>query len=504
MSLAYTQGAVLHGVTATAITVEVDISSGLPAIGIVGLPGASVNEARWRVRTAVRNSGFPWPDGRVTFSLSPAEVPKHGSGMDLPMAMAVIIGQDRVRPTVDNLAFIGELGLDGSVHRVRGALAMLLTLVDAGASTVVVPAGNASECAVVRGVTVLPVGHLRAACAASVGDFSQTVEPHRSRERVQISPDLNLADVVGQGPAKYALEVAAAGGHHIWLTGIPGVGKTMLAERLPGLLPDLTEEQSREVTVLHSVAGVIPDALVTRPPWQSPHHSSTASAIIGSVRGSQVMPGAATLAHHGVLFMDEAPEFHRDALEAMRQSMESGVVHLHRAQWSGKLPARAQVVFASNPCKCGMANAIDGVCGCPTVASSNYRARISGPLRSRIDITVKLDSHISDVSTDPVREDSLIVRNRVIAARQAATQRMASLGISSNAHISPANLEGPLALPLAARTLIRKAGLPGMRAQHRAMRVAWTVADLRGGSEPDRADAERALALVAPAEGFAV
>lgn len=502
MSLAYTQGAVLHGVTATAITVEVDISSGLPAIGIVGLPGASVNEARWRVRTAVRNSGFPWPDSRVTFSLSPAEVPKHGSGMDLPMAMAVIIGQDRVRPTVDNLAFIGELGLDGSVHRVRGALAMLLSLIDAGASTVVVPVGNATECAVVRGVTVLPVSHLRAACAVSVGDFSQAEQPQRSMEQGHPGQDLNLADVVGQDPAKYALEVAAAGGHHIWLTGIPGVGKTMLAERLPGILPDLTEEQSREVTVLHSVAGVIPDALVTRPPWQSPHHTSSASAIIGSVRGSQVVPGAATLAHHGVLFMDEAPEFHRDALEAMRQSMESGVVHLHRAQWSGKLPARAQVVFASNPCKCGMANAVDGMCDCVRGAARQYQARISGPLRSRIDITVKLDAHIADVWTDSAREDSLTVRNRVIAARQVASRRMAGLGISSNAHISPASLEGPLALPLAARAEIRKAGLPGMRAQHRAMRVAWTVADLRGGLAPDRADAERAIALVAPAQGL--
>lgn len=503
MSLAYTKGAVLHGVTAAAITVEVDISSGLPAIGIVGLPGASVNEARWRVRTAVRNSGFPWPDARVTFSLSPAEVPKHGSGMDLPMAMAVIIGQDRVRPTVENIAFIGELGLDGSVHRVRGALAMLLTLVDAGANTVVVPAGNASECAVVRGVTVLPVGHLRAACAASVGDFSLIELSQQSVEQALPSQDLNLSDVVGQEPAKFAMEVAAAGGHHIWLTGNPGVGKTMLAERLPGILPDLTEEQSREVTVLHSIAGAIPDALVTRPPWQSPHHSSSASAIIGSVRGSQVVPGAATLAHHGVLFLDEAPEFHRDALEAMRQSMESGVVHLHRAQWSGKLPARAQVVFASNPCKCGMANAIDGVCDCPPVASSNYRARISGPLRSRIDITVTLDSQISDLGSNPSREDSHSVRNRVIAARQVASRRMADLGISCNAQVSPANLEDTLALPLAARTVIRKAGLPGMRAQHRAMRVAWTVADLRGGSAPDRADAELAIALVAPAEGLA-
>lgn len=503
MSLAYTQGAVLHGVTATAITVEVDISSGLPAIGIVGLPGASVNEARWRVRTAVRNSGFPWPDARVTFSLSPAEVPKQGSGMDLPMAMAVIIGQDRVRPSVDNLAFIGELGLDGSVHRVRGALAMLLTLIDAGARTVVIPAGNASECAVVRGVTVLAVNHLRAACAVSVGDFSQAEEPELGVQQAQPCQDLNLADVVGQQPAKYALEVAAAGGHHIWLTGIPGVGKTMLAERLPSILPDLTEEQSREVTVLHSVAGVISDALVTRPPWQSPHHSSSASAIIGSVRGSQVMPGAATLAHHGVLFMDEAPEFHRDALEAMRQSMESGVVHLHRAQWSGKLPARSQVVFASNPCKCGMANHIDGLCDCPQVAARQYQARISGPLRSRIDITVKLDSQISGIGIDPVREDSITVRNRVIAARQLALQRMAGLGISCNAHISPANLEDAFALPLGARTVIRKAGLPGMRAQHRAMRVAWTVADLRGGAAPGPDDAEVAISLVAPTQGLA-
>lgn len=503
MSLAYTKGAVLHGVTAAAITVEVDISSGLPAIGIVGLPGASVNEARWRVRTAVRNSGFTWPDARVTFSLSPAEVPKHGSGLDLPMAMAVIIGQDKVRPTVANLAFIGELGLDGSVHRVRGALAMLLTLVEAGASAVVVPAGNARECSLVRGVTVLPVGHLRDACAASVGDFS-LVESHSAHaESTRSEQELDIADVVGQEPAKYALEVAAAGGHHIWLTGIPGIGKTMLAERLPSILPDLTEAQSREVTVLHSVAGVISDALVTRPPWQAPHHSSSASAIIGSVRGAQVHPGAATLAHHGVLFLDEAPEFHRDALEAMRQSMESGVVHLHRAQWSGKLPARAQVVFASNPCKCGMANTLSGVCTCPQQAASHYRARISGPLRSRIDITVQMDARISEPHPHDVREASQLVRNRVIAAREAAAKRMSHLGIPSNAHISPAHLEGALALPHAVRSVIRSAGLPGMRAQHRAMRVAWTVADLRGGAAPNKVDAERAIALVAPAEGFA-
>jgi magnesium chelatase family protein len=503
VSLAYTRGAVLHGVAAAAISVEVDISSGLPAIGIVGLPGASVNEARWRVRTAVRNSGFAWPDARVTFSLSPAEVPKHGSGLDLPMAMAVIIGQDRIRPTVENLAFIGELGLDGSVHRVRGALAMLLSLVDAGASTVVVPAGNARECSLVRGVTVLPVGHLRAACAASVGDLSLVEFHGPGTDSTHIDQELNLADVVGQEPAKYALEVAAAGGHHIWLTGVPGVGKTMLAERLPSILPDLTESQSREVTVLHSVAGAIPDALVSRPPWQAPHHSSSASAIIGSVRGAQVHPGAATLAHHGVLFLDEAPEFHRDALEAMRQSMESGVVHLHRAQWSGKLPARAQVVFASNPCKCGAANAIDGACNCPQQVARQYRARISGPLRSRIDITVQMDAIISDLQPDHVREDSQLVRHRVTAAREAAAQRMLSLGIACNAHISPAALEGSLALPPAARAVIRSAGLPGMRAQHRAMRVAWTITDLRGGEAPSKVDAQRAIALVAPAEGFA-
>lgn len=503
MSLAYTQGAVLHGVTATAITVEVDISSGLPSIGIVGLPGASVNEARWRVRTAVRNSGFPWPEARVTFSLSPAEVPKHGSGMDLPMAMAVIIGQDRVRPTVGNLAFIGELGLDGSVHRVRGALAMVLTLVDAGVNTVVVPTGNARECAAVRGVSVLAVGHLRAACAVAMGDFSVAEEPRSTTEAIRVGEELDLADVVGQEPAKFALEVAAAGGHHIWLTGIPGVGKTMLAERLPSILPNLTDQQSREVTVLHSVAGLIPDALVTRPPWQAPHHSSSASAIIGSVRGAQVVPGAATLAHHGVLFLDEAPEFHRDALEAMRQSMESGVVHLHRAQWSGKLPARAQVVFASNPCKCGMANAVHGVCDCSPQASRHYRARISGPLRSRIDITVQLDSRLVAPHADHIRESSRLVRDRVIAARHAAAARLSGLGIASNAHISPAALEGALALPPGARSVIRSAGLPGMRAQHRAMRVAWSLADLRGGSAPDRIDAERAIALVAPPEGIA-
>ena len=354
MALASVHGLVLSGVSGQLVRVEVDVAQGLPTVGVVGLPDASVGESRWRARSALASIGAAWPNRRVTISLSPAEVRKVGAGLDLPIAVAVLKASDQL-PDVDlgDIAFVGELGLDGQVRPARGALACALAARRAGIGRIVVAPSCAREVALLTGLGVVPAGHLATVVAVLREGSDGDPLPAQQDPDEAAASTADLRDVRGHLHARFALEVAAAGQHHLAMVGPPGVGKTLLAERLPGLLPDLEGEAVVEVAAIHSVAAVPrPAGTQARPPYRAPHHSASSAALLGTVHGYRVSPGAVTLAHRGVLFMDEAPEFSRPSLEGLRQPLESGVVSINRSGWSGVLPGRFQLVLAANPCPC--------------------------------------------------------------------------------------------------------------------------------------------------------
>lgn len=499
MGLARSRGAVLDGVSGVPVDIEVHVGPGLPSIGIVGLPGASVNEARWRIRSAVQNSGFTWPDRRITVSLSPAELPKHGAGLDLPMAVAILVAQGGIRgDALSTLAFIGELALDGSVHPVRGALALAVGLTQHGVSRIVVPMGNLSECSVLPGVDVFAVD--------SLADTVEVLSGSRAPVRVTQAPadvseeSLDLSDVVGQSHARWALEIAATGRHHMLVVGSPGVGKTMLVERLPGLLPDLDDAASREVTAIHSIAGLPGAHLVRRPPLQAPHCSASAAAILGTIRRAGAIPGAVTLAHRGVLFLDEAPEFHRDVIEGLRQPLESRSVSLHRAGWVGTLPADVQMVLAANPCPCGYFNDASGErCTCGSLKVRSYQSRLSGALRSRIDIGVYVSSGTG--SRGGVGEGTETVRGRVAEARRRSARRLGRYGLELNSQVPGRILEKELDCGPDVHRELDRLRSRGLRGVHRALRVAWSIADLRAHARPSGDDLAQAVELYSAAQG---
>lgn len=502
MGLARSRGVVLDGVAGVPVDIEVHVGPGLPSVGIVGLPGASVNEARWRIRSAVQNSGYAWPDSRVTISLSPAELPKHGAGLDLPMAVAILAAQGGIpRRALTSTALIGELALDGSVHPVRGALALAVGVVPRGSRSVVVPVGNLAECSVLAGVDVFAVDSLRGAIRVLSGEESPVGVcdvPQQAEDET-----LDFADVVGQSAARWAVEVAAAGRHHVLLTGSPGIGKTMIAERLPGLLPDLAHEAAREVTAIHSVAGLTHTSLVRRPPVQSPHCSASAAAILGTTRRSGAVPGAVTLAHRGVLFLDEAPEFHRDVIEGLRQPLESRCVSLHRAGWVGTLPADVQVVLAANPCPCGYFNdPAEERCTCGSLKVRSYQARVSGAVRSRIDIGVHMTAQ-GRVPMVTGTEGTATVRDRVAEARERAAFRLRPFGCEVNALVPGRVLEEDLGIEEVVSNEIDRLRTRGLRGAHRALRVAWSIADLRGHASPTLDDVDDAISLYTAAQAGA-
>ncbi|MEV6011173.1 YifB family Mg chelatase-like AAA ATPase [Streptomyces sp. NPDC051976] len=522
MGFARTCSVALVGVEGVVVEVQADLEPGLAAFALVGLPDKSLTESRDRVRAAIVNSGETWPQKKLTVGLSPASVPKGGSGFDLAVACAVLAANDRIAPrSIADLMMIGELGLDGRVRPVRGVLPAVLAAADAGYRHVVVPDRTTAEAALVPGVSVLGVRSLRQLVAVLNDELAPEEEEDALPGEGRPDPILagltvpgggvgtgavfhdqipDMADVSGQHTARRALEISAAGGHHLYLKGPPGAGKTMLAERLCGLLPPLTNQESLEVTAVHSVAGILPPGkpLVDTPPYCAPHHSATMPSIVGGGSGLP-RPGAVSLAHRGVLFMDEAPEFSGRVLDAMRQPLESGHVVVARSAGVMRLPARFLLVLAANPCPCGRYSLLGVGCDCSPTAVRRYQSRLSGPLLDRVDLRVDVEAvSRSELTGAHPSETTAQVAARVRAARERAAARYEGTPWRTNSEVPGHELRTrwqlqPGALREAERDMER--GLLTARGLDRVLRVAWTVADLAGIERPGAVEMLEALQL---------
>ncbi|MAF26986.1 MAG: YifB family Mg chelatase-like AAA ATPase [Gemmatimonadota bacterium] len=490
----------LQGVEAHAVHVEADVSPGIPHTQIVGLPDASVRESRDRVHAAVRNSGYEMPPARITLNLAPAGLPKEGSGFDLPIALALLAASGQIPGEgLERRLFLGELSLDGSLRPVRGVLVAAVAARRMGAAGIVVSVGNRREALSVEGLEVGAAGSLREA-AERAADPGFHERGQASEGRARRPGGVDLADVRGQDEARRALEIAAAGGHNLFMVGPPGAGKTMLARRLSTVLPPLAGEDSLEATMIHSIAGVLSagGAPLHEPPFRAPHHTVSDVGLVGG--GNPPRPGEVSLAHRGVLFLDELPEFRRSALEALRQPAEDGRVSVVRAGRSAVFPARFQLVAAMNPCPCGKAGEGPGACRCTSTEIRRYRARLSGPLLDRVDLHVRVPAvGLERLTGGEPGESSESVRERVEAARRAqyAGERGAGGRGVVNAELSGRDLERACALPAGGKALLatalRRRGLSA-RGVHRVMRVARTIADLADAEEvalPHLAEAVR-------------
>jgi magnesium chelatase family protein len=478
MALGRAYSVAVRGLDGVIVEIEADISPGLPGVHLVGLPDTALQESRDRVRAAIHNGGNDWPQARLTLALSPATLPKMGSVYDLALATSVLSAQlktpwERLEKTV----LLGELALDGRVRPVKGVLPAVLAAKREGWQTVVVPTDNLAEACLVDGIEVCgaaTLGQLQAWLKGE-GRLAPRVEPDASTASAQ-KPTPELADVVGQTDARYAVEVAAAGAHHLMLTGPPGVGKTMLAQRLPSLLPELTPEQSLEVTAIHSVAGLLSgrSPLITRPPFIAPHHTSTVAALVGGGSG-MARPGAVSRAHRGVLFLDECAEIGASALEALRTPLEDGEIRLARRDGVACYPARFQLVLAANPCPCAPADPRD--CICPAFAKRRYLGKLSGPLLDRVDLQVQMHPVRSAAFAIGEGESTATVRKRVAAARDAAAERWAPYGVRTNAEIAGPLLrrrfrpQPSVMKPL--QTALDR-GVLSIRGVDRTLRVAWS------------------------------
>ena len=491
----------LIGVDGAVVEVEAHVGGGLPRTVLVGLPDASLYEARDRCKAALQGCGMKWPEHLVTINLSPATLPKSGSHYDLAIIAAVLAAEGAAPPTIlDGTVMLGEVGLTGLVRPIRGLLPALLAAAAGGFTRAVVPATQLAEAAVVPGLELFGV--------ETLGDFASVLEGGPGvapasgpvdEPQAQVAAD--FADVTGQAEAKWAMEVAAAGRHHVLLNGPPGVGKTMLAVRLPGILPPLSDEEALEVTAIHSLAGLPVDSLVRTAPLADPHHGASLAAMVGG--GSRVIrPGAISLAHRGILFLDEACEFGPRVLDALRTPLESGQVHIARADAQARFPAAFQLVLATNPCPCGLAGTRGASCRCQPMAVRRYRERLSGPVLDRVDIRLTLHAQSAAVMKSAARgESSATIAARVVEARHRQLARLRGTPWRTNAEVPGAHLRKlatPAGMDLVEQALRR--GQLSNRGVDKVWRVAWTIADLQGHDRVSHSDVATALAMRMPAE----
>ncbi|HEX8004495.1 MAG TPA: YifB family Mg chelatase-like AAA ATPase [Mycobacteriales bacterium] len=492
----------LVGLDGHVVEVEADLAAGIPAFVLIGLPDTTMQEARDRVRAAVVNSGREWPQRRITLALSPAALPKRGSAFDLAMAVAVLAASEAVpAAAAEGIVLLGELSLDGRVRPVTGVLPAAFTAARAGVRRLVVPAANVAEAALVPGLDVVGVPDLATLLAYLTGQPAAVVTPSGAPPAPPpVADELDLADVLGQEPTRRALEIAAAGAHNVFFLGPPGAGKTMLAERLPTILPRLSGDAALEVSAIHSVAGTLPpDApLIEVPPFRAPHHTATLPALVGGGSGV-ARPGEVSLAHRGVLFLDEAPEFPTGHLDALRQPLESGLVTIARSGGVARYPARFMLVLAANPCPCASAGKKDRDCTCPAGVRRRYLARLSGPLLDRLDIQVDVANVTrADLVGATPAEPSVAVRERVLAARSRMAARFRDLPWSANGEVPGRELRRrwPLAADvLAPAHAAVDTGRLSARGLDRVVRVAWTLADLEGRDAPTASHVRRAVSL---------
>lgn len=493
---------VLRGMQGVGVQIEVHASAGLPVVHIVGLPGPAVQQARHRTWSAITRMGLTAPSGRVVINLTPASLPKAGTHFDLAMAIAVLRAGGAVPPDDGQTALLGELGLDGRLRPVAGTLPLARAAAEAGARRLVVPTASVDEASLVEGLRVLGAASLAHAAALLGADLDPEpvdvvpgpLAPERTRS------ELDLADVVGNREAVDALEIAAAGAHHLLMVGPPGAGKTMLAMRLPGILPPLTQQQALDVASVRSLSGLAASSsLDLLPPFEHPHHSATAVALVGGGSGT-IRPGAAARATHGILFLDEAPEFPRAVLDMLRQPLESGTITLDRAAVSATFPAQFQLLLAANPCPCGLLGT--GDCTCAPMARRRYFGRLSGPLLDRIDLRVRVDRVTLGTDGDGLggapRRTTADASARVAEARARAARRLHGTDWSAMGQVPGPWLRRHLPLAPAVLAPLEQAlerGAITMRGLDRSVRVAWTIADLDGADAPSSTHVGGALAL---------